>query len=293
MFRECFFEYAGQSSRPYNLMLAYVGNAIDSFDSGGGFDLKTDVLPRSRELLLYGKDYSAKPLEFEVEFLNLHGSIPLEQMTEIKDWLFEQDGWKTFKCLDERQDYHLKCIFEPGEDIVDSSGYRGLRCTLRNVSPFWYAEPLTISFSASYIASIANQGVTNAKRIEVPVPLSYNNDAVFPIINISVDTSSYPSSLEQDPRIIILNSTRDSTPVPQLTLSNSHLRNPYTDDYTINTRHRLVYSDRQDAYLPFNASDRLFFRLYEGTNQIDIVKNDTVSIGIDFTFSVPVRMGAF
>lgn len=138
MFRECYFEYAGQSSQPYNLMLCYVSNSNTDFDSGGGFDLKTDTLPRSHETLLYGKDYSAKPLEFDVEFINLHGTIPLEQMIEIKNWLFGQDGWKTFRCLDDRQDYCLKCVFEPEEDIVDGTGYRGVRCKLRNVSPFWY-----------------------------------------------------------------------------------------------------------------------------------------------------------
>lgn len=152
MFRECFFEYAGQSSQPYNLMLCYVSNSNTDFDSGGGFDLKTDTLPRSHETLLYGKDYSAKPLEFDVEFMNLHGYIPLEQMREIKSWLFGQDGWKTFRCLDDRQDYVLKCIFEPGEDIVDGLGYRGLRCKLRNVSPFWYGDEKSIDLSKATLS---------------------------------------------------------------------------------------------------------------------------------------------
>ena len=144
MFRECFFEYAGQSSQPYNLMLCYVSNTTTDFDSGGKFDLKTDTLPRSHETLLYGKDYSAQPLSFDVEFVNIDDNIPLQQMTEIKNWLFGQDGWKTFRLLDDRQDYRLKCIFEPGEDIVDGGGYKGLRCTLKNVSPFWYGEDKTI-----------------------------------------------------------------------------------------------------------------------------------------------------
>ena len=147
MFRECYFEYAGQSSQPYNLMLVYVSNSTSDFDSGGKFDLKTGTLPRSYETLLYGKDYSAQPLEFDVEFVNLHGAIPLEQMAEIKRWLFGQDGWKTFRCLDDRQDYHLKCILEPMEDIVDGTAYRGLRCKLHNVSPFWYGDEKSIDIS--------------------------------------------------------------------------------------------------------------------------------------------------
>lgn len=183
MFRECYFEYAGQSSQPYNLMLCYVSNSNTDFDSGGGFDLKTDTLPRSHETLLYGKDYSAKPLEFDVEFMNLHGYIPLEQMIEIKNWLFGQNGWKTFKCLDDRQDYRLKCVFEPGEDIVDGTGYRGLRCKLRNVSPFWYGEERVIEHKGYFNAVGTLAKSYHHFVIEVP-----NNNCVteeiFPEITI-------------------------------------------------------------------------------------------------------------
>ena len=145
MFRECFFEYAGRSSQPYNLMLCYVSNTITDFDSGGKFDLKTDAIPLSHESLLYGKDYSAQPLSFEVEIMNIERNIPFEQVTKIKNWLFGQDGWKTFRLLNDTQDYCLKCIFEPSEDIVDGTGYRGFRCTLHNVSPFWYGEESSIT----------------------------------------------------------------------------------------------------------------------------------------------------
>lgn len=153
MFRECFFEYAGKSSQPYNLMLVYVNNTTSEFSSGGGFDLKTDTLPHSHEALIYGKDYSSQPLTFEVEIINLDDYIPLDQMAEIKNWLFGQDGWKTFKVLDERQDYCLKCVFEPIEDIVDGTGYRGLRCTLHNSSPFWYGEERSVVIDHSALTA--------------------------------------------------------------------------------------------------------------------------------------------
>ena len=157
MFRECYFEYAGISSEPYNLIFCYVNNSNSDFDSGGSFDLKTDTLPRSPEALLYGKDYSAKPLTFDVEIVNYDDYIPLEQMNEIKNWLFGQDGWKLLRLSDERQNYFLKCIFEPGEDIVDGIGYRGVRCTLHNVSPFWYGDEKKITFSNADLIAHQNQ----------------------------------------------------------------------------------------------------------------------------------------
>lgn len=149
MFRDCYFEYAGISSQPYGLIMCYVENSNENFDSGGKFELKTDTLPRSHETFLYGKDYSAEPLSFDIEIVCIDDYIPLEQMTEIKNWLFGQDGWKTLRVLDERQNYNLKCIFEPKEDIVDGIGYRGVRCTIHNISPFWYGDEQIITFNHS------------------------------------------------------------------------------------------------------------------------------------------------
>jgi len=183
MFRECYFEYAGQSSQPYNLMLCYVENSNDAFDSGGKFDLKTDKIPHSHETFLYGKDYSAEPLEFDVELLNLHGSIPQEQMIKIKNWLFGQDGWKTFKCMDDRQNYHLKCIFEPDEDIVDGTGYRGLRCKLRNASPFWYGVERTTTLSQRVLSRLQAQGFD----VYPPFLTTHTTTAKYNVFQIDID----------------------------------------------------------------------------------------------------------
>lgn len=201
MFRECYFEYAGVSSQPYNLMLCYISNSNTDFDSGGKFDLKTDTLPRSHETLLYGKDYSAQPLSFEVEIVNIDDNIPLEQMIEIKNWLFGQDGWKTLVLHDEREDYFLKCIFEPADDIADGFGYKGVRCTLRNESPFWYGETKTISFNHSKL----KQTTVNAT---VFWKANYGNttQAPYGILEIDlddpnlVDVDYYPTITVKDNR---------------------------------------------------------------------------------------------
>lgn len=138
--RECYFEYADKNSEDMNLVLCVVGSAEESFLSGAEYELSTDSLSYVSEQLLYGKKYE-KTLEFDVEIINLDRAIGVEEMREIKRWLFGQGGWKTFKCLDpEYSDYHLKCMFIPKEDIVDASGYRGIRCTLYNNSPYWYEK---------------------------------------------------------------------------------------------------------------------------------------------------------
>lgn len=151
MFRGCDFEYAEQLSNVYNLKLYYYNRSENTFNSGGEFELKTEILPSIPEQLLYGLNYSEKPLEFDIEILNPDDAIPFDQVIEIKNWLFGQDGWKKFKTIDERQDYHLKCILIPQEDIVDGLGIRGFKCKLRNVSAFWYGEPVTIEFDHDYL----------------------------------------------------------------------------------------------------------------------------------------------
>lgn len=152
MFRDCYFEFAGKSSEIFNLMLYYIKNDRDYFSSGGDFEMSTDTIPYSYEQLLYGKDYSKKPLEFEVEIVTPEGNIPVKQMAEIKEWLFGQDGWRDLTISDDTQSYHLKCILVPLEDITDCIGYRGVRCKICNASPFWYGDEKTITLTSELTA---------------------------------------------------------------------------------------------------------------------------------------------
>lgn len=195
MFRGCYFEFAGKSSEPFNLMLFYLNNDRDNFDSGGNFGLKTDSIPYTHEQFLYGKDYSENPLEFEVEIVTPEGNIPQTKMIEIKNWLFGQDGWRDLTVTDDTQSYHLKCVLVPSEDITDCNGYRGVRCTIHNASPFWYGEEKEITLSYSDLTAHYDPPSKwfgwNEFMIEIP-----NNDYV--------DCEIYPTI------IINTNRTRDN-----------------------------------------------------------------------------------
>lgn len=243
MFRECYFEYAGISSQPYNLIMSYVSNSNEDFDSGGKFDLKTDTLPRSHETLLYGKDYSAQPLSFEVEITNDEHSIPLKQMLKIKNWLFEQDGWKKLRLLDERRDYHLRCVFEPGEDIVDGTGYRGLRCTLTNISPFWYGEGREFVKTSAGNAFILSGTIAKNKHVfsfELP-----NNDSVdgiiLPEIVVGINRS-YSQTVYDYGASIIVETTNATTVADGLRLNDSEFVYPATSSVTVDTSYLNKYS---------------------------------------------------
>lgn len=239
LFRECYFEYAGVSSQSYNLMLAYASNSNEDFDSGGKFDTKTDTLPRSHETLLYGKDYSAQPLSFDVEIINPDAHIPFEQFIEIKNWLFEQDGWKTFRCLDDRQDYLLKCIFEPGEDIVDGDGYTGLRCTLKNVSPFWYGREYEYTKTSDGNAFIISGTVSQNRHVfSVDIPRGEAVDRIiYPEVAVGINRAHNGSNnyAYNNGKIFILETSDASTVAQGLEVNNSKFVYPATSRVYVDT----------------------------------------------------------
>lgn len=197
MFRDCCFEYAGINSSTYNLALLFMDNSSDKFDSGAGYEPITTTIPCSAEQLLYEIKHNEKPLSFDVEIFNPDGVIPLEQTIEIKNWLFGQDGWKTFRTIDERQDYYLKCLILPKEDIVDGLGVRGFSCTIQNVSGFWYKDKTTTIFNSDL-----TDKTEFSKSVQVMSALGNQGVPLFPTITIDVDTTGLiPKDYEQ--RIIV------------------------------------------------------------------------------------------
>lgn len=197
MFRGCYFEYAGKSSNDYNLQLYYYNRSEDMLDTGGKYELKTDVLPKSTEQYLYGLNHSNTPIEFDIEIINPDREIPIDQMIEIKNWLFGQDGWKTFRTYDELQDYHLKCVLMPESDIIDGLGYRGFKCTLRNASPFWYGQPKSIHIDKGCLNANIQQGQYGSDWISYWAPfeitiddnIGFADSDIFPDIQVAVNTT--------------------------------------------------------------------------------------------------------
>lgn len=180
MFRDCYFEYAGVYSGKYNLVLEYLNNSYTDFNSGGICEPVTDTIPCSPRQLLYNLNYADNPLSFDIEIFNIDGAIPFEQMEEIKNWLFGQNGFKKFKLFNGKSNYYLSAILIPNEDIVDCLGYRGLRCTLQNSSGFWYQD-----FS---IDLKENRSLESMQKVECDVKINYtspyNYCKILPILKI-------------------------------------------------------------------------------------------------------------
>lgn len=182
------FEYAGVSSSVYNLVSCEIKKDYQNLISGAEYKPTVDNLPHSANQLLLGFDYSGKPLEFDLEIINPDENIPFSQVEEIKDWLFGQNGWKKFVLINEKQDYYLRALLIPSEDIMDVNGYRGFRCKIRNDSGFWYRDedidiPLVYSQTSGYSAIIKT------------INLKYLPDRME--INPKIKFSTYASSIKK------------------------------------------------------------------------------------------------
>ena len=171
------FEYAGVSSSVYNLVSCEVKKDYQNLISGAEYKPTVDNLPHSANQLLLGFDYSGKPLEFDLEIINPNENIPFSQVEEIKDWLFGQNGWKKFVLINERQDYYLRALLIPSEDIMDVNGYRGFRCKVRNDSGFWYRDE------------------------DIEIPLSFSQTDVYSTIRKTIDLKYLPDRMEINPKI--------------------------------------------------------------------------------------------
>lgn len=318
LFRDCHFNYAGVSSQPYGLIMSYVGSGIDSFDSGGKFELKSTAVPRSHETLLYGKDYSASPLTFEVEIVNIDEAIPLKQMTEIKNWLFGQDGWRTLTLLDERQNYCLKCILEPIEDIADGLGYRGVRCNIHNISPFWYGEEKEIIIDSSGISTdeftitttdtYENETVTKYSALDIYIP---EEDIVgleiFPVLEMTITQTTLEE--EEDATVAISNTKATSIndvkqynsssgfSFPDITYTAFFFTNTNLSDLvTIDTKYAIMSAQSHPSigwHFPNAYSPLPIFRLHSGHNYIRVCTGCGYLTQIKIRYTPVYRLGAF
>lgn len=331
LFRGCYFEYAGKSSDIYDLQLFYYDRQENMFNSGGEYEIKTEVLPKVPEQLLYGINYSEKPLEFDIEILSEDRAIPFEQVIEIKNWLFGQDGWKTFRTLDERQDYHLKCMLIPEEDIVDALGYRGFKCKLRNISPFWYGSERTITIGEDILHNpdIVQGSIDGYKWVPLEIDISHDNASNSHSISPTISVESILRNATSDTSTIFdlgatnyltkedfLSSANNKTPSVEGYVHNNNFSLWEEEDlssgisfnlitlagsvvarsYFINTRyasvaHSSVGLKDEMQAIGCKAGKRLF-RLKAGKN-ICYLRNPENIKSIQFTYTPTYRLGAF
>lgn len=328
MFRGCYFEYAEQLSNEYNLRLYYYDRTVNTFNSGGEYELITEALPNVVEQQLYGLKYSDKPLEFDIEIMNPDDAIPFNQVIEIKNWLFGQDGWKKFKTIDERQDYHLKCVLIPQEDIVDGLGIRGFKCKLRNISAFWYGEPVTIKFdyaflndlsrrqTKEYIVGSPEMGISYWTPFEIEIQSddeAFDVCDILPEITVAVNSNTGESTEDESFELGVSNYSSVSKMVntyaqKQITGANGVSPNYFGSDISsaISFYDKIEYPHKWDISTRYLTIDRgafsmdtdvlsvgaRGFRLKKGKNVCYVTIPEAITELI-FSYTPLYRIGAF
>lgn len=299
--RGCYFEYAGISSKEFGLILAFVDSKEDTLISGGEFELITDYTPYSSEALLYGKKFE-QPLEFEVDIvIDEDTELTHQDLLKIKDWLFGQDGWKTFRYDGEGYEgYYLKCLFIPKETILGGENFIGLRCTLSNVSPYWYEDTTTIQNSDLEFISSADGAILTA---QLPTDSSDFIESIFPNITlrktsplwddfiigtIDKDTTLTSIDLDNEDYSKLKSGYRINYPAasPGLVYSNININTKYSTAKCKDQKvpGKLIPIDGVTTFKIDSPDDRLII-IFPKTN------TKTCAFDISFEYNAMVRLG--
>lgn len=275
MLRGCSFTFAGVDSRDFNLELYYVDTSYNRATTGGNFELISDKIPYFPETILYGLDYSANPLQFDIEILNPYETISQNEFCEIKEWLFGQDGWKPFTVEDEDYDgLYLNCLLTPDEDIIDASGYRGLKCTLTNISSFWYGDDKNIVLNKT-------DGSNTTINIQ-----SHNPEKIYPIIEFDV-----PSGTR---KISISNVSNGETSMFEIDRTNTS-KYPFaisSGTYVFDTKYCTLKRNNSIVSMDGLKTDVDLLYLLKGENTITVTGVNGASNPI-VTYTPTYRVGGF
>ena len=296
MFRGCYFEYAGQYSGDYNLMLYYIDDSMDKFDSGGKYDLIADTLPSTAESLLYGLKYSENPLEFSIEIINPDGAISMEQMRKIKTWLFGQDCWKKLILKDEDYSkYYLLCLLVPDSDITDVTGYRGIRCQVKNISPFWYGETKTKTITYDEMKGHLTSGL----NYEFDINIDTDTPLSVPAVIKFTDPGAYtPQVAPNDDREFWVKNQTNNSLLHRFMNEKSfwHLGETWSFDTRL-LQFESLNSGVITNYIPLSTTNEIFY-LQRGLNHISVACHDIYDEELyfkDFSISYTpcYRIGGF
>lgn len=292
MFKNCYFNYAGQYSGKYNLIMAYV-NRNEDFISGGVYEPITDSLSSMAETILYGLNHSESPLEFTVDIINPDDNIPIKQMQTIKEWLFGQDGWKKLTVQSfGYENIYLKCLLIPDMDIRDANGYVGVRCKVKNISGFWYGKDKIITYTEEDFNALTNNGQNvpeNGRVLFYPKIETQCNEKIYPIIKFLSDDFNNCPMFDMK----IHNEKTDYESDFSIRLDGGNLNT----EFEVNCQYCICKASGSNI-VPTLDTNYDFFYLQKGNNKISINVMNVYGIYappkyISFIYTPKVRVGGF
>lgn len=193
-FTESYFEYAGQSSKYYDLLIANVDTERVVL-LGGDTKSATVFNKRNHRRHHIGVEYSDSPLQFEMEVISFM-PIGYALQREIQKWLFNQVGYKklyidkgydvpneTYEIVDyDEKRFYLNCRFINPEKIEGNGGIMGYRFTVECDSYLAWQDPISKEFSFSDVEETSNQNITISVDTDT-------TDYIYPKVTIHMASS--------------------------------------------------------------------------------------------------------
>jgi len=268
------FEYGGQSSRKYGLIIAIV-DAEENRSIASEMSGKLIYNKKNTRHYIVSNDYSS-PTSFDVNIVTDDECIlPPERRREIERWLFNRANYRKFylDMMDDKYDetgeiidgelkrLYLNCRFLNAERLYFNGGVVGYKATLEADSPMWWQDEVTKTYTFS----------TNT-----PVTLTINVDT-------DIDDYTYPvvqfTTVANGGGFLWTNYTDDMsrlTRFPPPSVANPEQGLPGGAVITLDSANNYVNGQ---YYLKMSA--RNFPRLLNGENEV-VVTADITSLSVTF-----------
>lgn len=261
------FEYAGELSRKYGLIIANVTTDRNTLISGKTKSVSA-FNKRNQTKYHIGTIYSDAPLTFEMEVVVTGEPIHGEWRRKIQKWLFNQNGFKKLyidradECFGEafhlvdglHRRMYLNCRFINPEIIEGDGGIVGYRFDVECDSHMAWQDPTTKIFTLP-------GGLSTIQHISVVVDTD-NNDYIYPTVTIVT------GDIGGDVEIVNhLDSDDRSTKFVDI---------PMNTEIVINGVVNYVSDSFYEKFV-----DRNFPRLLDGKNDISII-GDVVSVKFEW-----------
>lgn len=168
------FEFGGQSSRRYKLILANV--TTERLRALAGQIASDTVFNRkSKQRYLINNNYNDSPLTLDVDILTDDDTVlGKTERRDIKKWLFNRHeyqkfyidladdiGCETFDYIDgERKRLFMFCRFLNPEKLEYNGGIVGYKATLEADSGYWWQDPIVKTFTLNHSSSSDYTNIT-------------------------------------------------------------------------------------------------------------------------------------
>lgn len=209
-FSGCHFEYAGVSSRKYNLIFANA-NTARLTSLMGAYESSVVFNKSSNKNYLIRDIYNNSPISFECEIVSeIDRGIELNERRIIERWLFAQDGYRklyidmtddvygeAYELIDGiTKRLYFNCRFKNPEKLEYFGGIVGYKVTVECDSCMCWQDPIIKGYD------VANAAIDSISRIDVNVDTDFI-DYIYPKVTITMG--------DEGGDIIITNETDDSS----------------------------------------------------------------------------------